>query len=360
MLSSSVTQRLKTKAASARSIAQRKAQHDKDCEMYEFKLLQNYNIYSLHDYLKNFYHKGFLDQSPHAFGNILKTTLRQVSKAQYIYLKDKNEEADIDSTWLQKQNDYIASLETQQIFDLYGYTYKGDTFVNQYSRDTFDVDVFMEYLNNELPNEAEEDYFPLFFPALHVVSLYGPKTINLIFESKNPPDSHIQDALKLLDPTSSYTEKYALLAQTAYRFNYHRFWVSVLEQYKQRLDDIIRNAPVTTSRMILYRGVRDDYFIPKSMLELRDRVHIARSFVSTTSSVGVLQRFTTYNECCVMRIYVPVGTRMVMLAGLTNMDEAEFLLGARTQFFITKTSSQKFCTNKHNLQMKVTDMVVIQ
>jgi hypothetical protein len=61
-----------------------------------------------------------------------------------------------------------------------------------------------------------------------------------------------------------------------------------------------------------------------------------------------------------MRIYVPIGTHMVMMAGLTNLDESEFLLGPRTQFYITKTAGYKFCISKHNLQMQVTDMVVIQ
>jgi hypothetical protein len=243
-----------------------------------------------------------------------------------------------------------------------GYSVKTITFhhwfVNKFSRGDDDVEEMVEeYLNNELGEDDE--YFPLFFPALSVISNYGPSTISILFD-RTPSEAFVQEALQLLDSTLSYSAKYEIMVKIAYRFSYKRFWISVLQCYKERLEDIIRNAPPTRTRMVLYRGVKSDYFIPKSLLEIRDRVHIAGSFVSTTSSVNVLQRFTTHDECCVMRIYVPIGTRMITLAGFANMDEAEFLLGPNTQFYITKTSSQKFCTNKYDLKMKVSDMVVIR
>jgi hypothetical protein len=115
MISQTVASKLRSKAATARTIAQRKAEKDKDCEMYELAMLKSYDIYSLLDYLKGYLSKGYLDQPPQSFGKHMKTTLRHVSKAHYIYLKDRSEEGDIDEGWLQRQNDYISSLVCQQV-----------------------------------------------------------------------------------------------------------------------------------------------------------------------------------------------------------------------------------------------------
>jgi len=353
-----ISQVLRTKAERAKHKLELKKQHDKDCDINKYKINNAYKVHSFQDYLQNFMRLDHLDKEPQGHGRVVEGALEQIAKDEYIYLKDEHAHLSINQEWLRTQNEYIASLNKEQMFDLYGYTYRGDVFVNNYTRGTFDIDAFKEYLLEDLHNAYEyEEYFPLFFPALQVLSLYGSETMHLVFDTP-PSEEEIEDTMKLLDPVVPAVDKYIIMANIAYRFSYERFWVSVLETYKDRIEKLIRGSPATTERMVLYRGAKNDYFLSEFMLNHRQRIHVANSFVSTTSAITVLKNFVNKSKgCCVMRLYVPVGTHALLLHGLTGFGEAEFLLGHKTQFYITKSSTEKFCTDK---VMRVSDLVVIQ
>jgi hypothetical protein len=54
-----------------------------------------------------------------------------------------------------------------------------------------------------------------------------------------------------------------------------------------------------------------------------------------------------------LRVYVPATTRILLIAGVSKYEEAEFLLRNNTQFYITRTGTVG------NTKMKITDIVVI-
>jgi len=355
----SIVNKLKAKATAAREKLEHKAQHEQDCDMYEDHMIKGYKIASIARFLAGFNKNGTLDLRPEQYFRDVNINLREANKTEYIFLQDKHEEYDLDKKWMKAQNDYIRSLTTESLFNIYGYSYNGDTFVNNYLRNTFNIDEFKEYLKKL--DITSQDYFPLFFPAVKVLSKFGKESMSIVFDDANPSDKAKEAFMHVIDKTVTPWAKYNLLLSFAHMLSYERFWISVIETYISDIQAIINGAPATTSPMVVYRGVESDYFLTKFMTDHRNRVHVANSFVSTTSSVHVANEYASHDtQCCFMRIYVPVGSKMLLMAGCSRFStEAEFLLGHRTQFYITKSRTEKFCTNTYDLNMRVTDLVMI-
>lgn len=350
---------LRSKAKAAKNRVQQKQEMDKLCNSEIDHEMTTRMVVSFRDYLRNFLKDKTLDKHPAHFGREEKVTLQWVQANQYIYLRDKHASIPIDEQWLHAQNNYVRTLDTESMFNLFGYTNNGDRFVNSYCRGAFDQQQFFAYL--EKFNVHGITYFCLFFPALRVATKYGQQTMHLIF-AEPPSDMQMQEMLKLLDPHITVSDKYVILVSMARHLSFERFWVSVLELYIDAIEMIIRNAPVTTAPLVLYRGVSTDYYLTKFMLNHRDRIHVANSFVSTSTSITVASDFIDYEgtKCCFIRIYVPPGSKMVYMQGVSYYNhESEFLLGHKSQFYITKSSTESFCKDTYNLKMRVSDLVVV-
>lgn len=351
--------KLRENATKARTKVAMKKEFDKDCDADKYEVLQDYIMLSFYNYLSGFLTKNTLDDNPQEHVKQTEIEIRDIESHQYIYLEDKHKDIDIDEKWLDQQNEYVRQLSTEQMFNLFGYTHNGDVFINNHIRGTFDVKNFERYL--EKFNIKKHSYFPLFFPALRMISRFGKKYINFIFKQQPIDEGVKQKTLRLFEKDLKNTEKYIILVDVMKYFSYELFWISVLEQYRDSIEEIIQGAPPTTKRMMLYRGVKTDYYLTEYMKD-RNRIHVSKGFVSTSSSITVASDFADPDiaNCCFMRIYVPIGTKMLLLSGLSRyMHEVEFLLGHKSQFFITKSSTEKFCTETHDLKMRVSNLVII-
>jgi hypothetical protein len=61
-----------------------------------------------------------------------------------------------------------------------------------------------------------------------------------------------------------------------------------------------------------------------------------------------------------MRIMIPIKNKLLLLAGVSKYEEAEFLIDTSTQFYITKTWVDRFCDGTDSFkQMRMSNMVVI-
>lgn len=351
---------LRSKASAARSRVHKKTALDTRCDMQELHHHEKYKIGSAARFLSNFLKRQTLDLSAQQHFRPVQLTLREVRKAEYIYLRDKHEEMELDVQWLERQNRYIMTLGIEKMFNVYGYSYNGDVFVNNYIRGTFKVPEFQEYLRRF--DVESVIYFPLFFPMVRVLKKYVDTDLRIIFDNPASANDALRDKIvAAVKSDMENSERYRALVPLAHHFSFERFWVAVLELYRDSLEDIIRRAPATTAPMVLYRGVESDYFLTKFMADHLDRMHIANSFVSTSSSVTVAAEYTNKDtHCCFMRIYVPKGTHMLLVAGVSRFNtESEFLLGHKTQFYITKTKVEKFCTDSYDFKMRITDLVVL-
>lgn len=302
--------------------------------------------------------RNTLNSSPH--GSHKTKIMLEIHNREWVLQNSQHVHLTLDKDWLDEHNKYISNLSNEDLFNLYGYTHKGDVYVNHWLRKTLDVDRFMDDIDEFAEMENEYDYFPLFFPALRVAAKYSMSSLDIVF--KTPPAQKDKVIFSKLNHSNiSITKKYELLSSIANLLSFDRFWRSVLEEYWQTLERIIREAPVTKEHMILYRGVSDDYYLTQLMMNHRERVHIAESFVSTSTSIHAASKFADFHtNCCFIRMYVPKGTPMVLMAGLSKYDEAEFLLNHRTQFYITKSGIEEFCKDsKNKMRMRVTDVVII-
>jgi hypothetical protein len=354
-----ITAKLKSKAVQAKTKIQTKKEKERHCDNNVSRVKrEEYEITELYPFLSNFLLRNTLNST--STGRVNKKIMIEVRNQDWVLQNSKHVHLKIDKDWLKAQDDYVKSLSTEDLFNIYGYTHKGDVYVNHYLRGSLDIKQFMSDIQEFAQLASEYDYFPLFFPALRVVARYSFQQLDILFQT--PPMQKDKVTLSRLNHNNvSNTMKYEFLSSIADMLSFDRFWVSVLEEYVQCLDKIIRNAPPTTEHMILYRGVTTDYYLTKFMMDHRDRIHVANSFVSTSSSITQATDFVDFDtSCCFTRIYVPKGTRMILMAGISKYDEAEFLLNHRTQLYITKSGTEDFCKDStHKFRMRVTDVVTI-
>lgn len=373
----------RAKLAKARLARKKQFEEDSDCMNNQKDLYydKEYDIISFKDFLENFADEDnpTLDAKK-TVGKKIKLKLRNVPLKAYAMFNDISIENELDRRWLTRMNKYISSLSVPELFTLYGYTHIGDQFVNNYIRGTFKLEDFENYLK-QFPDTVEPDeddeqnqnyhFFPLFFPMLKVIR----RTISNEFiidndKVRNNPDKkkHLSIFLQAIkDNKYSNSTIYDTFIESGdmMYLSYNTFWISVLEQLRDDIETIISNAPSMVNPCILYRGVKDDYFLTKYMLDNSDRIHVTNSFVSTSSAVdAAIDFYSIKNQCCFIRIYVPANMKLLLLAGLKYEGEAEFLMGYRTQFFIKNTRIERLCSVKKKepskrIQMRVADVVMI-
>lgn len=367
-----ISQVLRSKAEQARQKVAYKATMDSDCNNYERTRddYPEYTFASFEDFLQSYgYIESSLDKKPRA--RKVTMPLKEVMKNNYMYADERHEKYSIGKNWFHKQNAYIRSLDTESVFNVFGYTHYGDRFVNTYLRGTFDTTKFKTYLKSLLhQDDSDQYYFPLFFPALRMLEKIGRDDIMDIFDTRNVQPRVVEQTMSLVDTSRANSSKYWIMLEVAKYFSYDRFWALTLQHYIDCLQKIIANAPATTQPMMLYRGVENDYYLSKFMLNHRDRIHVANGFVSTSSAISIASKFTdkpSYGRsmskayCCFMRVFVPKGTKMLFISGLSSHSvECEFLLGHDTQVYITNSKTESFCKGKDKVDMRVSDVVVIK
>lgn len=356
----SISNKLRKRAQTARERVKVQAELDKNCSA-DVKHSASITVTQVSKFLDKFLDGGTLDlPSAHPFVRKMTIDHRREFHKHHVYVDSSvdHDLLEVDQKWIKAQDDYILRLKKEQLFDLYGYTHQGDVFINNYIRGTFSVDDFKQYLE-EFDIDYDDVYFCLFFPALRVLTRSHSHDMLALFLEK-PSESDV-DELIAIKNAQTYEEKYIKLVAISPKLSYDRFWILVLENYRDSIEDIISKAPPTPKPIVLYRGVDSDYFLTKYMKNHVDRVHIANSFVSTSSSVDVVNKFINLlNKCCFMRLYVPAGTRMIMMMGVSRYAlEAEFLLSHKSQFYIKKTRVEKFCKGTLNSEMRTTTLIVI-
>lgn len=280
------------------------------------------------------------------FINGMNFSLNNYNKSIALNLYNAESESVIDTTWFKQVNEYIKSLSAQDILTLIGYTFHGDVWANSYMRGTFDQSKFMNGVNH-LYDYWISSYMPLFFQALHVIE--STKDLNsLIHNSKHvyfvekqmgnismesvllKKDITVLEVLEIIrDKKHSIvnSSKYLAMGQIAGYFTVD-FWLKCIELYCADLNRIIRKAPALKTKMIVFRGVKDDYYLKGSKKSL----YTNQGFISTSIYYKKASNFAAYvgpknHTCCLKRITLLPGTRCIFLSGLSKFpDEFEILL----------------------------------
>ena len=290
----------------------------------------------------------------------------------------------VDKTWLNQMNKYISELSTKELYTLVAYTHYGDTIANNFLRNKLVKDDFIK--NLQYADKWYTNYYPLFFQALDI--LEKTKDIKAILKDGNdvninilPPNISTSFTLNKnkgfatgIMPVSVFlkkifmsknlkiSDKYDALYLSARFFDYDKFWKNVIQQYINDLDDLINKSPSISKKMIVYRGVKNDYFLNGT----KNNIYKTDSFVSTSINLPSAMKFAD-SYCCFKRITLLPGTKALLMAGISKYkNEIELLLGTKSQFYITKSlstiprSTTELCNDSKIGNIKVTDMVIVK
>jgi len=291
----------------------------------------------------------------------------------------------IDFDWIQKMNGYYMRMSARDIFTVVGYTYFGDTVCNTYLIDKFDWKLFFDA--QQVNGYWFERYFPFFFQCIDIlkkllssgVSKFGgDSTVHLQnpISKLYPKVSKIPDSLlgkktitevvrTIVNKNTSNKEKYLLLFAIAPYLSFDTIWKPAIELYIKELNTIIQQAPPLSKKMVVYRGVKTDYFLTGK----EGSMYKNKTFVSTSMNLASAMEFAGKNHCCLKRITLLPGSKALLMMNVTQIgNESEVLLGMNTQYYITKNKTQlydipkdKICiSNNDDQYVYVTDIVVVK
>ena len=295
----------------------------------------------------------------------------------------------VDDEWLVKMNKYILNLSTKDIYTLIGYTHYGDVIANSYMRRKMSKSGFSQDLGAY--DKWYTNYYPLFFQALYKIEKISDSDIESILKDGKDIDVNIQYPVnlsngngitlnknknylgkilvsKLLkqmnnDKTLTNVDKYIIFYNVGKYLSFSKFWQDVIRQYTYDLDSIIDKSPATTKKMIVYRGVKGDYYLKGN----KNHIYKTDSFVSTSINLPSALKFSG-GKCCFKRITLLPGTKTVLLAGISKYkNEIELLLGSKSQFYITNNkniipkSTTEICIKDDDKNViNVSDLVVVK
>jgi hypothetical protein len=258
-------------------------------------------------------------------------------------LQNEEKEHILDIEWFNELDHYMSNLEYTQLFAVHGYTRLGDVLVNNFLRGTFDYESF--YFKVTETDAFSKVYFPLFFPALDFIKR----------NFKNIGDTLINGGKSQMEPGNLYISvlkqfiKYKALIHSDFKkskkkiemynfvYKHMRYFTessikTIMQDYINTLQDIIKNAPPLKKKLTVYRGVIKDYYFPTDAQNIMYR---NKGFVSTTINKGIATHFMKTSDCCFKIITLLPGTKVLWTGGASRYEkEDEFLLGLNTTYLI--------------------------
>lgn len=210
----------------------------------------------------------------------------------------------IDTEWLRRQNKFVRTLTSREIFLMIGFSHNGDTWAHAYLDGRFDLNAFRNSLKN-----LGNNYFAFFFQAR---DFYGMASSDVT-----------EDYNKVLARTLAETDPKNIK--------------SIAEMFISELNALILRAPATTTPFTVFRGVKDDTY----MSGVKDKQYVLNRFASTTvNGMKALEFGRKPGQIChtLQRILILPGTKCLCLFGMTaHEDELEILLPRGTVYSIRKT-----------------------
>jgi hypothetical protein len=146
----------------------------------------------------------------------------------------------------------------------------------------------------------------------------------------------------------------------------YSWWEHVMTLFAEDLKRIIAGAPPVRKKMVIYRGVNDDYYLKGSEKALYKNT----CFVSCTVSPYHALRYLRNQKCCFKRLTVYPGQRMLFISGISCYPrEMEFVLNMDTRMYIHKkqtlsiypdeyTGKSNVCFRKKT-DVELTDLIVL-
>jgi hypothetical protein len=279
---------------------------------------------------------------------------------QLQYFQDNNAEI---NNYITAQNNYIKKLSDKQKRVLTDYTrYKSFT-------------LYQEYVKASEKNFVGHPIVANFFTS---VQGYKPEKteggINntLLEEMGNAFIDFIEELniFNLDNYKSFYSMGYNDKASKSYLDITDVQWQQIISMYLKELNSIILDAPRVPKRFICYRGVSNDYTIPKNSINAKDRT-VPAYISSRTGSISLNYEKSKYyydlgtdkSKSTMYRVLVLEGSQILFVSPLASdeiIEELEFITPLN-QIYISESwhRQEKFNNykNKNNICMTKTDRI---
>jgi predicted Ser/Thr protein kinase len=206
----------------------------------------------------------------------------------------------IDTKWLVAQDKYIRSLSSRQLFTMFGYSHRGDSWAHAYLDGKFSMSQF----KSGVPTNGSSDYFAFFFQARDYYKI------------------NTGDAIK----------DYPIVLNRVRDENNVKNIENIMNMFINELNEIIRKAPAVTRTFIVFRGQKDDRY----MSGMIGNTYTTERFCSTSID-GSMSAENFSDSHTLQRITILRGSKCLLMFGTTKFDkEFEILLPRGSTYQIVK------------------------
>jgi hypothetical protein len=210
---------------------------------------------------------------------------------------------------------FLQSLSDDEIDTIKYYTYYGDTIINQFLKGLFTIEWLKEYYDY-----SDESLFILTDINKNKLFLFNKQ----IYDFFKTDDWKFENLLK--HTREDIFIKYCSINLDDYK--------TIFTSYIKDLMKIFNKAPKLTSKLIVYRGIKNDYHL----LNKKEDIFVNKFFSSTSFLFDVAYRFIN-NKGIMQRITIDIGIPILFLEGITlNTKEYEILLPINTYYIIENPS----------------------
>lgn len=208
---------------------------------------------------------------------------------------------------IKEQDKFLKSLSLREVFNLKHYTSLGDTIINSFIDNTFNIKkVAIPYTIRSLFFYQFLDYF----------------TMNPIYNGNNVPIDN--DTKFILFLNYNYLD---------FNKNIYKF---VIELYIKELKEIFDKAPRNKKKFFVYRGVKDNYIAEQITKNKTRGYFTSNRFTSTSLSFNKAMIFTnTYKNRYIYEISIEEGVPVIFMNGISfYKNEFEILLPINSTFYV--------------------------
>jgi hypothetical protein len=203
------------------------------------------------------------------------------------YIDEKNL-----SEFIEKQNNFIESLNIREIYNLKYYTYRGDIYLNSYidNDGIFDPNIILSNGNGIVDDDSDLCYY--FF------QFYDYFKINNNYNGNEVPIDNDQLFINFI------RDNYLNFNNEIYKY--------VFDTYIIELKGLFNKAPRTLNRVVLYRGINESYILKQS----KKGYYITNHFSSTSLFPEIAYNYTKKNKI-ILKIIVEKGMPLIFVEGIT-------------------------------------------
>jgi hypothetical protein len=306
-----------------------------------FKCLEHLHKQNLQEMLQNkdvktetAIHKCLINYSFNNFNRLREFQTNPKIKAEYKNNPNQFFQDNFDEDWFVAQHKYIRSLTFEEFLTVHGYTMHGDVVINMYLRKANWWSQLLFYLQNN-HSYLHRIYMPFGVQAIRYIEQNNTEKITDTPDVKADSSHHTIDSLikGIKMPKSELVGKYNSFVYMS-KYIKKSAWAAILDMYVEDLNKIIKKAPPLNKNMVVFRGVKDDYYLTG-----RDGfTYENNGFLSTSLSAVVAKRFMNGSPCCFKKITLLKGLRVLLMMGLSKFpDEMELLLPTGALYSLRRT-----------------------